>query len=383
MFTELLYSLRAQGVPVGTGEWLGFVDALRRGLVADVPSLYQLGRALLCRTEGDYDAWDLAWADTFGDAMLPDEVREALEAWLQAQQPPDPGEVVEHDIEPDKLWQRFLDTLREQRERHEGGSRWVGTRGTSPFGNAGRAANGIRVGGNQGGGGRTGIAAMDRAWESYRTDRVLDVRDLKVALRALRNLTREGRWQLDLPGTIRRTCDNAGDIELVEERERQNQVHVVLLMDAGGSMAPHYEQVSQLFSAASQLKTFKSFTHYSFHNCVYNWLYTDISQLERVRTEDVLRDLTPRHRLIFVGDASMAPYELFTPFSWPGQDNGLAGLDWLKRFKAKSPASVWINPDPERYWNHPTVRAIGKVFPMHRLTVDGLRDAVRKLRAPL
>lgn len=382
MFTELLFSLRAQGVPVGTGEWLGFLEALRGGLVSDVPSLYQLGRALLCRTEGDFDAWDLAWMDVFGDAQLPDDLRQKLEEWLEVRAAEARGEIVEHDMDPAEIWAQFMERLREQKGRHEGGNRWVGTQGTSPFGTQGRAANGIQAGSRSGGGGRTGMAAMDRAWENYRTDRVLDVRDLKVALRALRNLTREGRYQLDLPGTIRRTCDNAGDIQIVEERERQNQVHVVLLMDAGGSMAPHYDKVSQLFSAASQLKTFKSFTHYSFHNCVYGWLYNDIEQLDRVRTEDVLRGLTPRHRLIFVGDASMAPYELFTPFSWPGE-GGIAGLEWLRRFRQRCQASAWINPDPQRYWNHPTVRAIGKVFPMHRLTLDGIRDAVKDLRAPV
>jgi len=380
MFTELLYELRAQGVPVGTGEWLGFLDAVQRGLATDVPSLYRLGRALLCRTEGDYDAWDLAWYAVFGDAVLPDDIQEKLEAWLEARGGPPDQEPVDHDLSPAELWQQFLERLREQRERHEGGNRWVGTGGTSPFGHSGRAAQGIRVGGA--GGGRAGIAAMDRPWANYRTDRTLDIRNMQVALRALRNLTREGHWQLDLPGTIRRTCDNAGDIELVEERERQNQVHVVLLMDAGGSMAPHYEKVSRLFSAASRLKTFKSFTHYSFHNCVYGWLYEDIEEMERVRTEEVLRSLTPRHRLIFVGDASMAPYELFTPFHWPGE-GGIAGLEWLRRFRSRCQASVWLNPDPVRYWNHPTVRAIGQVFPMHPLTLDGIRDAVKKLRVPL
>jgi len=380
MFVELLYELRAQGIPVGTGEWMGFLEALERGVATDVPSLYTLGRALLCRTEGDYDAWDLAWMEVFGDAQLPADLADKLREWLQARDETAEGEFVEHELTPAQLWEQFLERLREQRERHEGGNRWIGTGGTSPFGHSGRAANGLSMGGPSGG--RQGMAAMDRPWANYRTDRTLDVRDLQVALRALRNLTREGRWQLDLPGTIRRTCDNAGDIEFVEERERQNQVHVVLLMDAGGSMAPHFDKVSQLFSAASKLKTFKSFTHYSFHNCVYGWLYKDIEELDRVRTEEVLAGLTPRHRLIFVGDASMAPYELFTPFHWPGE-GGIAGLEWLRRFRARCQASVWINPDPVRYWDHPTVRAIGRVFPMHQLTLDGIRDAVKALRAPV
>jgi uncharacterized protein with von Willebrand factor type A (vWA) domain len=380
MFLDLLFALRRQGLPVGTSEWLGFLDGVDHGLATDVTSLRRLGRALLCRTEADFDAYDLAWAEVFGDASLPDDLREKLEAWLTSREAALAGETVVHQLSPQELWQAFLERLREQKERHEGGARFIGTRGTSPLGQGGRAEGGLRAGGDAAGG-RTGMAMLDRPWANYRTDRVIDVRDLQVALRALRNLTREGRYQLDLPGTIRKTCDNAGDVEIVEERERQNQVHVVLLTDAGGSMAPHYERVAQLFAAAEKLKTFKTFKHYSFHNCVYGWLYEDMETLQRVRTEEVLAGLTPRHRLIFVGDASMAPYELFTPYSWPGE-GGIAGIEWLRRLRQRCPASVWINPDPPRFWNHPTVRAIGHLIPMMPLTLDGVRSAVKLLRAP-
>ena len=382
MFTTFLLHLRDQGLPIGVGEWLSFLDALEAGLATTPQGLYRLGRAVLCRSEADFDRFDLAFAAAFRDADIPAGLREQLEAWLQDRIDAAEGPRVDPGIDDAELWREFLERLAEQREAHNGGDRWVGTGGTSPFGNAGRAASGIRVGGS--GGGRSAVAvAMERRWENYRTDRTLDVRDLEVALKTLRKLVREGRYELDLDGTIRRTCDNAGEIELVEQRARQNQVHLVLLMDAGGSMAPHHERVSRLFSAASRTKTFKSFTSYSFHNCVYGWLYHDIEQLDRIRAEAVLADLTPQHRLIFVGDASMAPYELFSTFSWPGESGSMAGLDWLKRFRARCPASVWINPDPLRYWNHPTVSAIGRVFEMFELSVDGLHRAVRKLRAPI
>jgi uncharacterized protein with von Willebrand factor type A (vWA) domain len=381
VFTELLFALRGQGLVVGVGEWLTFLEAIQRGLATDLDSLYSLGRALLCRSEVDFDRYDLAFAEVFRDAVLPEALRDQLEAWLDRQVERPEGEWEAHGMTPEELWQTFLERLREQKEQHDGGNRWVGTGGTSPFGHGGRGAEGIRVGGS--GGGRQAInVALERRWENYRTDRVLDVRDLQVALRALRNLAREGSWELDLDGTIRRTCENAGDIELVEQRERANRVHVVLLMDAGGSMAPHYERVSNLFSAAKRMKTFKTFQSFSFHNCVYGWLYRDIEQLDRVRTEDVLASLTPAHRLIFVGDASMAPYELFSSYSWPGT-NALPGIEWLRRFHQRCPASIWLNPDPRRYWAHPTVRGIGEVFPMYELTLQGLRDAVRKLRAPV
>lgn len=383
MFTTFLFHLRAEGIPVGVGEWVSFLDAIKRGLAASPGELYHLGRALLCRSEADFDRYDLAFANAFEGAALPEELREQLTRWLERRlEAGEQGERVEPELADEELWRTFLERLAEQREEHHGGNRWIGTGGTSPFGHSGRAARGIRAGGS--GGGRSAVAvAMERRWENYRNDRVLDVRDLEVALRTLRKLVREGRYELDLDGTIRKTCDNAGEIEIVEQRARQNQVHLVLLMDAGGSMAPHHESVSRLFSAAERTKIFKSFTAYSFHNCVYGWLYRDIEQLDRVRAETVLAELTPHHRLIFVGDASMAPYELFNAFSWPGQGSGMTGLDWLQRFRGRCPASVWINPDPRRYWNHPTVRAIGTTFPMFELTVDGLHRAVRKLRAPV
>jgi hypothetical protein len=382
MFTAFLYALREQGLMVGTGEWLTFLGALRKGLATDLDGLYAIGRALLCKSETEYDGYDLAFAATFRHAELPPELLDKLVEWLNKQVERREGEWVDHDFQTlEELWAAFAERLREQEEEHNGGNRWVGQQGTSPFGNAGKAKEGIRAQGA--GGGRQAVAvAMDRKWANYRSDRTLDIRDLQVALRSLRNLVREGAWELDLDGTIDRTAKNAGDIEIVEARERKNQVHVVLLMDAGGSMAPHYEKVSALFSAAEQLKCFKSFTSYSFHNCVYNWLYEDYEQLERVPTRRVLENLTPKHRLIFVGDASMAPYELFSPFGWPHEGH-LAGLDWLQRFKARCRASIWLNPDPERYWNHPTVRAIGETFPMYPLTLEGLSDGVRKLRAPV
>lgn len=382
MFTELLYASRRAGLVVGTGEWLSFLEAIRGGLIDDPDKLYRLGRALLCRSEGEYDAWDLAFAATFEGATIPDDLKAALEQWLDRVVERPEGDWVDHGYQDrDALWEAFLERLKEQKEEHHGGNKWIGTGGTSPFGHSGKGAQGIRVGGP--GGGRQAVnAAMERRWANYRTDRTLDLRDLQVALRALRNLAREGDWELDLPGTIDRTCKNAGEIEVVERRERLNRVHLVLLMDAGGSMAPHYDKVSRLFSAASKVKGFKSFTSWNFHNAVYGWLYKDIEQLDRVRTEDVIEKLTPRHRLVFVGDASMAPYELFHPFGWPSE-SALSGLEWFRRLRQRCPGSVWMNPDPPRYWQHPTVSAIGQVFPMYELSVDGIREAVRKLRVPI
>ena len=380
LFLPLLFNLRAQGLKVGLQEWLPFIDALASGLARDLDDVYRLGRAILVHSEAHYDDYDLAFHATFSGVELQDKLKKALEAWLR-----NPAEFEamraagQHEFASlEELLEAFRKTLEEQKGRHQGGNRWVGTGGTSPFGNSGRANQGIRVGGS--GGGRSAVrVAADRRWANYRTDVKLDVRDFKVALRALRKLVREGAEVLDIDDTIDQTCKNAGDIDLVFKKDRSNKVRLVLLMDAGGSMAPHHELVSKLFSAAKDLKHFKTFDHYYFHNCIYRYLYKDYETFDRRPTEDVLRDLTHEHRLVFVGDASMAPWELFSSAGGYGDDSP-TGIEWLQRFKSRCPNSIWLNPDPQAYWEHPTVEAIGKVFPMYPLTVAGLKDGVKKLR---
>ncbi|MED5373456.1 MAG: VWA containing CoxE family protein [Myxococcota bacterium] len=381
LFLPLLYNLRAQGLPVGTGEWLAFLEGLKANLARDLDGVYRLGRALLVHKEAHYDAYDIAFHATFAGVELKPELKEALESWLNDpaawEEGRPPGEHQFASLE--ELLQALADTLREQQERHEGGNRWVGTGGTSPYGNSGKANQGVRIGGS--GGGRSAVrVAGERRWQGYRTDLKLEIRDFKVALRELRKLKREGHEVLDLDGTIDSTAKNAGDIDLVFTKERANRVRLLLLMDAGGSMAPHAQLVSRLFTASKEMKTFKSLDHYYFHNCVYGWLYRDYQTWDRRRTEEVLRELTPEHRVIFVGDASMAPWELFADSGGFGE-RGPSGHEWLQRIKAECPHSVWLNPDPQTYWRHPTVSAIGTLFPMFPLTIDGLREATRKLRA--
>lgn len=379
LFLEFLYALREEEVPVGLNEWLAFLTGVRRGLASDTDGLYRLGRSVLCRTEADYDGYDVAFKRTFEGLVLPDAVKAELAQWLSEvfDGPQGNMDPKQYDSLED-LMRDFLEKLRTQTERHDRGNTYIGTRGTSAFGNGGQATQGVRVGGT--GGGRSAIrVAGERRWRNYRSDRTLDIRDLQVALRALRSLAREGRWELDLDETIDKTAKNAGDIELVERRARKNRLKVVLLMDAGGSMAPHAEKVEKLFTAMKRVKTFKSLDTWYFHNCPYGWLYKDFQELDKVPTEQVLAELTPEHRLIFVGDASMAPYELFNAWGWSGAE-APTGLDWLQRFRRKCPGSIWLNPDPERWWNHPTVSAIGRTFPMFELTVDGLQNGVKSLR---
>lgn len=381
VFLPLLLNLRAQGVPVGLGEWLAFLEGLRAGLARDLEGVRGLARAVLVHSEAHYDAFDLAFSATFAGVELNAPLKAALEEWLRDPAAFDPTRALgEHGFRDlDELLEALRKTLEEQRERHSGGNRWVGTGGTSPYGTGGKANQGVQLG--QSGGGGAGVRLPDdRPWANYRDDVPLDTRAFQTALRTLRKLAREGRTQLDLDESIRQTARNAGEVELVERPERANRARVVLLMDAGGSMAPHYRTVSQLFTAASTLKTFKTFEHYYFHNCIYSWLYQDYQTFQRERTAEVLARLTPQHRLIFVGDASMAPWELFSNYAGYG-DTSPAGIEWLRRFRARCPSSVWLNPDPQRFWDHPTVTAIGAIFPMFPLTLAGLRGAVKVLRA--
>ncbi len=373
----LLYNLRAQGVGVGTGEWLALLRGLEQGLAPDLDGLYWLGRALLVHDEKNYDAYDLAFTATFKGVELPPDFSKALAEWLAEAREGRGGEPPPGFSSLEELRKELEKRLREQKERHDGGKHWVGTGGTSPFGHSGKNPEGIRVGGS--GGGRSAVqVAEERMWGAYRTDMTLDVRDFKVALGMLRRLGRDGREELDIDATIDQTSKNAGEIELAFRRERVNRVHLLLMMDVGGSMDPYAALVSRLFTAAKELRIFKSFEALYFHNAPYGWLYRDFRTYDRRSTADVLTGLTPHHRVLWVGDASMAPWELTSTGYGVG---GRAGIDWIRAFATRAPASAWLNPDAPRFWDHPTVRLIGNAVPMFPLTVDGLKGAVKRLRA--
>jgi len=225
------------------------------------------------------------------------------------------------------------------------------------------------------------IAAL-RRYRAYRSDLVLDVRQIKVALRRLRELRRGGRQdELDLDGTVDRTCRNAGELELVWRPPRRNNVKVLLLMDVGGSMEPHARTVSQLFSAAKQTKHFREFHPLYFHNCVYEKLYKDARFYERMTVAELLRTYGPTYKLVMVGDALMHPLELFEPGGaidyWTY--NRTPGIEWLRKLADHFERRVWLNPEPPQYWAHVTVSAIRNLFPMFPLTLDGLAEAVDAL----
>jgi hypothetical protein len=381
MFLDFLYLLREQRVPVGANEWIAFEEALAQGLEGGrLDGFYHLGRALLVKSEGHYDAFDVAFARFFQGFDVPPSVKEALLRWLDRPEG-EQNRGLPPVLEDAALMEEFKKLLETQKERHDGGMKYIGTRGISPFGNQGVNPQGMRVGGQSAGGRSAIYQAESREFQNYRTDVKLETRQFKVALKQLRRFEKEGRPVLQLDPTIKKTADNGGEIDLIFGPDRKNSVKLLLLMDAGGSMDPYADVVSRLFSAAFAAHHFKRFEYYYFHNCVYGRIYKDIAQRRSVPTQQMLRDLPQDFRVVFVGDACMAPWELTAANDLVGYGSTHhSGLDWLKRIKAHFRGAVWLNPEPKSYWNHPTISQIGAVVPMFELTLDGLNRAMRLLR---
>jgi hypothetical protein len=370
---------------------MAFLRALELGLHgSSLLRFYHLGRACLVKSEAYFDAYDRAFAHVFQgvEGALGDDVTEQLLAWLRdpkALPELTPEQLAELErLTHDELMRKFLETLAEQTERHDGGDRWVGTGGRSPYGHGGTHPTGIRVGGP--GKSRSAMkVAEERRFRDYRTDVTLDVRQLRTALRRLRQLTRTGMAsELDLDETIDETCRNAGEIEMVFRAPRRNDVRVLLLMDVGGTMDPFYEPVSRLLTALHEERGLRSFESLYFHNTIYDTLYTS-GQLLRgheVATGDVLRRLDARWKVIIVGDAAMHPAELLEPHGNidPRRVASTPSLVWLKRIAEHFDRAVWLNPEPESEWDFvQTTRVVRRLFPMYALSVDGLAEAVGAL----
>lgn len=386
MFLNLFLALRDSGVNVSLQEFLVFLQAVKVGLVdANVDGLYTVARALLVKRESDYDRFDAAFAEVFHGIESHFRISDALEDWLNdprmpAFSPEDIAALEALDLE--ELAKLFEERLREQKERHDGGNHWIGTGGTSPFGNSGAHPSGMRVGGQ--GGGRSAMqVATARRFRHLRHDVVLDTRHFAVALKRLRRLNdRRGREELSVEKTIDKTARDAGELNLVFEREKANKLRLMLLVDTGGSMDPHAEISEQLFSAAHASKSFKNFEMYAFHNCVYERLYKNIATGDARMTEDVLAGMDDSWVTIIVGDAWMHPFELSQVGGaiYYGHHNQRTGMEWLQLIRRKCPQSVWLNPEPPRIWEATSARLIRTIFPMFSLSVDGLTEAIDTLR---
>lgn len=387
LFAQLFFGLRDAGLKVGLGEWMTLMQALAMGAVKpDLTEFYHVARSLLVKHEAYFDTWDQVFAAVFADGEFPRQITEELLSWLEdprALPQLTPEQIAEMEALPlDDLRRMFEERLQEQTERHDGGNRWVGTGGTSPFGHGGRNPAGVRIGG--GGGGRSAVqVASERRFRDYRNDRVLDTRALAVALKKLRRLSRqEGEPELDIDESVDATCRNAGFLTLEFRPPRENQARVLLLMDVGGSMDPHAHLVERLFSAASNLNHWKHFEALCFHNAPYEQLWTSMWDGDPKPTGDVVRETPEETFLIIVGDASMAPTELTDRFGAIDyyHRNETPGIVWLHRLRKRFRRSVWLNPLPRRWWNGFTIQLVAELFPMFPLTLEGLDEAITSLR---
>lgn len=390
VFVPFLYELRARKVKVGAQEALALAKALEMGLHDDsLDGFYHLARAVCVHRESDLDAFDEAFLAHFkGISVSSLELVKAIDEWLK-----DPANRKElspeelaalKELDMQELMRLFQERMREQKERHQGGNRWIGTGGTSPFGQMGAHPSGLRVGNM--GGGRSAMGVADaRKYRPYRSDLVLDVRQIEVALRKLRAFQRQGQPdELDIDATIDATAKNAGELEIKTRPPRKSNVRVLLLMDVGGSMDPYAHVVSRLFSAAKRASNIRTLKTFYFHNCVYGRLYETERFTDPVHIDDLLHELGPEWKLVLVGDAAMHPAELLGAGDYEYYATGQhgparTGLQTLVKIADHFRRSAWLNPDPPNHWRGGTAEHIARVFPMFPLTLDGLGEAITHL----
>jgi uncharacterized protein len=385
VFIDFIYELRQRKVPVGMQEAVALARALAKGLhESSLDGFYFVARSILVHRESHLDAFDVAFAAHFrGIAADAKKIHAELLEWLRdptmRRQLTDEERAMLKALDLDEVERLLEERLREQTERHDGGNRWIGTGGTSPFGRAGTNPAGIRVGAPSGG--RSAIKTADaRAYQGYRSDIVLDVRQIELALRKLRAFSREGTEdELDLEGTIDATARNGGELEVVTQPPRRPNTRVILMMDVGGSMDPYAQTMSQLFSAAKRSTHWKELRIYYFHNCVYGAVYPTEQFRDPVKVTDLVADCGPHYKLVLVGDALMAPWELLGAPSYGESEKGAAGVAWLLYLREHFARSVWLNPESPSAWGGSTIETIGSIFPMFELTLDGLSEAVGEL----
>jgi len=395
VLVQFFFELRRAGIPVSLTEFLMLLAALK-ARVAQVSALdfYYLARACLVKDERHYDRFDRVFAEVFhGAERLFAQLMAAVpQEWLRALGTRLFSEEEKQRVEALGGWEKLLETLRarlrEQQERHQGGNKWIGTGGTSPFGSAGYNPEGVRVGGEARAGQRRAVKVWERREFQNLDDSVeLGTRNLKLALRKLRKFAREGAAEeLDLEGTIDATARNAGLLDLKLVPERHNAVKVLLFLDVGGSMDEHVRVCEELFSAARS--EFKHLEHFYFHNFIYEHLWKDNARrfAQVTATERVLRTYGHDYRVILVGDASMSPYEITQPGGSIEHWNKEPGAVWLERLCATFPRLVWLNPESTQRWDYtPSVRITRELVRerMFPLTIAGLDEAIRELKRPL
>ena len=394
MFVAFFYLLRQRGLDVSPNEWMTLLDGMEKGLhKSSLTGFYHLCRAIVVKSEVEFDRFDQVFLEFFKDIPFNGDLPEEMLEWLEH-----PSEDLKRTIEelmtagfPDETMEELLKLLQERLEEqdaeHNGGSKWVGTQGRTPWGNSGWHPNGIRIGGQ--GRYRTAMAvAGERKFRDFRKDNTLDTRQFQMAFRLLRQLsvqTESVDKELDVDSTIHDTCENAGSLQVRYKNPRKNTVKVLLLMDSGGSMEYYAGLCSMLFQAATKSNHFKELHTYYFHNCIFSSLFQG-PQLWRsgeVPTEWVLQNFDSSYKVIIVGDAAMNPYELREKqFQWGKGTYAPSGLEWLERFKKQYPYLIWLNPEPmpakPDYWSQ-THYQLGQIFQMYDLSAEGLEKGMKRL----
>ncbi|WP_066454001.1 vWA domain-containing protein [Castellaniella caeni] len=388
MLIDFFTQLRAAGIPVSTQEYLSLLELLSSPAApTSTEDFYHLARMALVKDETRYDRYDRVFASFIGQLQARAGKGADIPAdWLMQTFRKHLSDAEKAALEKygwDRLMEMFRERLAEQKERHAGGSKWIGTGGSSPYGHGGYHPEGIRIGGPSAGN-RTAVKVWEqRHYRDYDDQQALGTRNFKMALRRLRRFARQGAaLELDMPGTIRGTAEQAGLLDLRWVPERHNTVKVLMLLDVGGSMDDHIARIEALFSAARS--EFKHLEVFYFHNCPYEsvWRHNERRRSTRIDTQDLLRSHGEDWRLILVGDASMSPYELLYPGGSIEHHNTETGATWLQRLLGHWPHAVWLNPEPSGSWQYRQSIALVRELMHERMfgmTIDGLEQAMRLL----
>jgi uncharacterized protein with von Willebrand factor type A (vWA) domain len=389
MFTNFFYELKAEKVPVSLREYLTLLEAMDKGVANyKILDFYYLSRSALVKDEKNLDKFDRVFGKCFeGIEFLSDEeAHDIPEDWLK--QLTEKFFTEEERAAMEEMdWEELMETLKErldeQDERHEGGDKWIGTSGKSPFGAYGFNPAGVRIGQKEGRNQKAVKVWDKREFRNLDDNLELGTRNIKVALRRLRRWARDGNAEeLDLPDTISSTARNAGFLDIKMVPERHNNVKVLLFLDVGGSMDPHIKVCEELFSAART--EFKNLEYFYFHNCLYEEVWQDNvrRRADKMSTFQVMHTYPHDYKVIFVGDATMSPYEIVHPGGSVEHWNEESGETWLQRMMSVYPKSVWLNPVPEGYWDTtPSIQVIKQLFGhrMFPMTLDGLDRAMKDL----
>ncbi|SHE57880.1 hypothetical protein SAMN05444279_104151 [Ruegeria intermedia] len=392
MFIPFFENLRKAGIPVSLREYLTFLEGMKKGLATyDIEAFYYLARVSMVKDERNIDKFDRAFGASFEglSEITMDQVLEAVDIpaeWLAKMAEKHLSDEEKAEIEAlggfDKLMETLRERLKDQQGRHQGGNKWIGTAGTSPFGAYGYNPEGVRIGQKESRHQRAVKVWDKREFRNLDDTVELGTRNIKVALKRLRRWAREGAAEeLDLDGTIRATAEH-GYLDVKTRPERHNAVKVLLFLDVGGSMDPHIKVVEELFSAARA--EFKHLEYFYFHNCLYEGVWRDNRRRwdAQTPTHEVLRTYGPDYKCIFVGDASMSPYEIAYPGGANEHWNAEAGQVWLQRAREQWTSNLWINPVPEKYWEYThSIGMIREIFEdrMVPMTLAGLERGMREL----